>query len=209
MNLYSGTSIRKISDDIVYKQILEQDETKNLKEMDNGIIKTLSNEAMGGVYSISLDFTNNPLPLACPSSEIENKIKIEFIGKKTVPSAIGQLTLNNDYFGFTSPISFIPNFDNISENDREWFTNLNISEYNVEFKNYNNSISFTADISKDQTDNNKLLLTSLTGDLPELNTIYENITMIIPSSAIKIPLALEIKTSYGMKLFGLNGKEVI
>ena len=81
MNLYSGTSIRKISDDIVYRQTLEQDETKNLKEMDNGIIKTLSNEAMGGVYSISLDFTNNPLPLACPSSEIENKIKIEFIGK--------------------------------------------------------------------------------------------------------------------------------
>ena len=104
--------------------------------------------------------------------------------EKTVPSAIGQLTLNNDYFGFTSPISFIPNFDNISENDREWFTNLNISEYNVEFKNYNNSISFTADISKDQTDNNKLLLTSLTGDLPELNTIYENITMIIPSVSV-------------------------
>ena len=51
MNLYSGTSIRKISDDIVYRQSLEQDETKNLKEMDNGIIKTLSNEAVSEASS--------------------------------------------------------------------------------------------------------------------------------------------------------------
>ena len=205
MELFNGTSIRKVNEDIVYTKIWDRNEDKTLKDIENdNIVTTKSNDSVG-IFNVQLDFTSNPLPLACPTAEVENNIKIEFVGKKMVASTLGSLQVGSNLF--SGEVEYTPN--NLNENDYAWFFNSEfINEFNVEFRNYDGTISFTADILKD---NNKLTLTTLTGNLPEVDTTYENITMIIPSISLDKDKkgAFEIKTSYGMKLFGLDGKEII